>query len=178
MIVEATGKVMQVLSKIEGVSAKTGKAWEKYTYLIEQSGMRPTSLVVSVFNYGEHVGELLNMGDTVRMSLRIEAHYDLHERKHAFLMAKERLESQGYDPVNPFDNGVPDNAHWREHMRADIAMLLKCDAIFMLPGWELSKGCKLELDVASSCGIAVIIEPVQPCDYDVKKSGAETCVLP
>lgn len=71
------------------------------------------------------------------------AHYDLHERKHAFLMAKERLESQGYDPVNPFDNGVPDNAHWREHMRADIAMLLKCDAIFMLPGWELSKGCKL-----------------------------------
>lgn len=26
MIVEATGKVMQVLSKIEGVSAKTGKA--------------------------------------------------------------------------------------------------------------------------------------------------------
>ena len=29
MIVEATGKVMQVLSKIEGVSAKTGKAWEK-----------------------------------------------------------------------------------------------------------------------------------------------------
>ena len=75
MIVEATGKVMQVLSKIEGVSAKTGKAWEKYTYLIEQSGMRPTSLVVSVFNYGEHVGELLNMGDTVRMSLRIEAHF-------------------------------------------------------------------------------------------------------
>ena len=106
------------------------------------------------------------------------AHYDLHERKHAFLMAKERLESLGYDPVNPFDNGVPDNAHWREHMRADIAMLLKCDAIFMLPGWELSKGCKLELDVASSCGIAVIIEPVHPCDYDVKKSGAETCVLP
>jgi hypothetical protein len=37
--------------------------------------MRPTSLVVSVFNYGEHVGELLNMGDTVRMSLRIEAHF-------------------------------------------------------------------------------------------------------
>lgn len=37
MIVEATGKVMQVLSKIEGVSVKTGKAWEKFTYLIEQS---------------------------------------------------------------------------------------------------------------------------------------------
>lgn len=75
MIVEATGKVMQVLSKIEGVSAKTGKAWEKYTYLFEQSGMRPTSLVVSVFNYGEHVGESVNFEETVRMSLRIEAHF-------------------------------------------------------------------------------------------------------
>jgi hypothetical protein len=39
MIVEAIGKVMQVLSKIEGVSVKTGKAWEKFTYLIEQSGI-------------------------------------------------------------------------------------------------------------------------------------------
>ena len=106
------------------------------------------------------------------------AHYDLQERKQAFLMAKERLESQGYDPVNPFDNGVPDDAHWRDHMRADIAMLLECDAILMLPGWELSKGCKLELDVASSCGIAVIIETVKSCGYGVKKSGSETCVLP
>ena len=75
MIVEAPGKVMHVLSKIEGVSVKTGKACEKFTYLIEQSGMRPTSLVVSVFNYGEHVGESLNVGETVRMSLRIEAHF-------------------------------------------------------------------------------------------------------
>lgn len=73
------------------------------------------------------------------------AHYDLHERKHAFLMAKERLESQGYDPVNPFDNGVPDNAHWREHMRADIAMLLKCDAISCFPDGNCLKDASLSL---------------------------------
>lgn len=65
---------------------------------------------------------------------------------------------KGYDPVNPFKNGLPDDAHWRKHMRADIALLLGCDSIYMLRGWELSKGAKLELDVASSCGIEVLFE--------------------
>lgn len=43
-------------------------------------------------------------------------------------------------------------------MRKDIALLLDCDCIYMLRGWELSKGAKLELDVASSCGIKVLFE--------------------
>ena len=64
----------------------------------------------------------------------------------------------GHEPVNPFNNGVPDDAHWRQHMLADISMLLSCDYIYMLHGWELSKGAKLELDVASSCGIGVLYQ--------------------
>ena len=51
-----------------------------------------------------------------------------------------------------------EDADWREHMRIDIANLLCCGYIFMLKGWELSKGAKLELDVASSCGIKVLFE--------------------
>ena len=60
--------------------------------------------------------------------------------------------------MNPFENGVSQDAHWMEHMRRDIALLLECDCIYMLQGWELSKGAKLELDVASSCGIKVLFE--------------------
>ena len=86
------------------------------------------------------------------------AGYDLQERKLAFLKVEHMLESLGYEPVNPFNNGVPDDQHWRTHMRADIRMLLDCESIYMMPGWELSKGCKLELDVASSCGIRVMLE--------------------
>ena len=86
------------------------------------------------------------------------AGYDLQERKMAFLKVQHMLESLGYEVSNPFDNGVPDDAHWREHMRADIAMLLQCQSIYMMPGWEFSKGCKLELDVATSCGIRLMIE--------------------
>ena len=86
------------------------------------------------------------------------AHYDLEERRQAFDQADSFLSLKGYSPVNPFKNGLPDEAHWREHMRADIALLLGCDFIYMLQGWELSKGAKLELDVASSCGIKVLFE--------------------
>lgn len=86
------------------------------------------------------------------------AGYDLNERKLAFLKVQHMLESLGYQTANPFDNNVPDDAHWRVHMRADIGMLLHCDAIYMMPGWELSKGCKLELDVATSCGIRLMLE--------------------
>lgn len=86
------------------------------------------------------------------------AHHDIEERKAAFGHAARYLDLKGYEPVNPFDNGVPEDAHWREHMRADIALLLGCDSIYMLQGWELSKGAKLELDVASSCGIKAMFE--------------------
>lgn len=79
------------------------------------------------------------------------AHYNIDERKGAFANAEQNLRNMGFSPVNPFKNGLPDEAHWREHMRADIALLL-------LKDWELSKGAKLELDVASSCGIKVLFE--------------------
>lgn len=86
------------------------------------------------------------------------AGHDLTERKAAFGHAARFLDLKGYEPVNPFDNGVPESAHWREHMKADIKLLLDCEYIYMLMGWEMSKGAKLELDVATSCGIKVLFE--------------------
>lgn len=84
------------------------------------------------------------------------AHNDLAERKAAFKAAERELAEMGFAPVNPFDNGVPQEAHYTHHMRADIGLLVGCDYIYMLRGWELSKGAKLEHDVATSCGIKVL----------------------
>lgn len=89
------------------------------------------------------------------------AHYDLEERKATFGRAERYLDIKGYEPVNPFKNGLPEDAHWQDHMRVDIANLLRCDAIYMLQGFEMSKGAKLELDVATSCGIRVMFEGQQ-----------------
>ena len=83
------------------------------------------------------------------------AHHDIGERMRAFLRAAEHVKAQGGTPVNPFDNNVPVNADWREHMKADIHTLTECDGILMLKGWEQSKGAKLEFDVATSCGLEV-----------------------
>ena len=86
------------------------------------------------------------------------AHHKIEERKATFAQAACELSERGFEPVNPFENGVPEDAHWKEHMKADIGMLVGCDYIYMLRGWELSKGAKLEFDVASSSGINVMFQ--------------------
>lgn len=40
-------------------------------------------------------------------------------------------------------------------LEADIAALRKCDAIFMLRGWETSEGARRELGVALEMGVPV-----------------------
>lgn len=86
------------------------------------------------------------------------AHHDINERMAAFRGAAEAVERMGFKPVNPFDNGLPQSADWHKHMLVDIGLLLQCDYIYMLDGWWHSKGAKLELDVATSCGITPIFQ--------------------
>lgn len=86
------------------------------------------------------------------------AHYDMEERKAAFNAAAKRLREQGYEPLNPFENGLEQPGDWRLHMKVDIRTLVSCQYIYMLKGWWLSKGAKLELDVATSCGLKPLFE--------------------
>lgn len=39
------------------------------------------------------------------------AHYNIDERKGAFANAEQNLRNMGFSPVNPFKNGLPDEAH-------------------------------------------------------------------
>lgn len=85
------------------------------------------------------------------------AHRDIEEQKaHAADVAKRM--SHFYEIANPFYNGVPEDAHPSQHMRADFKMLLDCDAIFMCKGWEDSEGCLAEFYVATKCHIEVLYE--------------------
>lgn len=74
----------------------------------------------------------------------------------AFNEAETRLKEQGYEVVNPLNNGLPRESKWNEHMRADLKLLLDCDAIHMLNGWEYSKGASLEYDLAIDLGFKLI----------------------
>lgn len=46
-------------------------------------------------------------------------------------------------------------------VRASLRMMLDCDAILLLPGWETSRGARIERDVAEACGMAVLFVPVE-----------------
>ena len=60
-----------------------------------------------------------------------------------------------FEVVNPLDNKLEYDVHWSKHMKVDIAMLIECDAIYMCKDWQWSHGCKLEHDIATSCGLDV-----------------------
>ena len=82
----------------------------------------------------------------------------IEEVKEKFIKADKYLKTFGYEVVSPFDNGLLDEAPWQEHMIADIAMLLPCDAIYMLPDWGDSKGAMIEKYIAQMQGKGIMYE--------------------
>lgn len=76
--------------------------------------------------------------------------------KQIFKNASEKLTNEGYIAVNPFDNGIEESASWRDHMKADIKMLMDCDAIYLLDGYRNSKGAMIEYDLARILGLEII----------------------
>lgn len=65
--------------------------------------------------------------------------------KAKFEWAKTCLERYGYIVVTPFENGLPDDASYEDHLKADFKLINKCDAIALMPGWAESLGCMLEI---------------------------------
>lgn len=75
-----------------------------------------------------------------------------------FKKAESELIEKGHYPVNPLNNGLDNTASWLEHMRADIRLLLDCDAIYMMVGWPDSRGAIIEKQLAQNLGLKVFIQ--------------------
>jgi hypothetical protein len=73
----------------------------------------------------------------------------------AFEVAAIALRLHGYESHNPRESTVPDDAPWADHLRADIANLIACDGVAVLPGWECSRGASLEVSIAQALGMIV-----------------------
>ena len=80
------------------------------------------------------------------------------EAKEMFHKKEIELQSQNFEVVNPFDNGLVKDAPWDAHMKADILALLTCDCIYMLKTWKNSKGARLEHKIAFELGMGVIYQ--------------------
>lgn len=74
----------------------------------------------------------------------------------AFHTAARVLRAEGHDVVNPAEINADPSAGWLECMRKDICALSTCDAIYLLQGWENSRGARLEARIAEGLGFQVI----------------------
>lgn len=66
----------------------------------------------------------------------------------AFNAEAERLRALGFQVVNPADLNA-DGTPWQQCMRIDLAAMLTCDTIAMLPRWQESRGATLEFVIAT-----------------------------
>ena len=71
---------------------------------------------------------------------------------------KKLISFKGYEPVTPFDVSPDSNASYAEHMGRDIQALLECDAVYFCRGWQDSKGCQAEYEVAKIYGKQMVFE--------------------
>lgn len=89
--------------------------------------------------------------------------------KPAFNAAAAALREAGYTVFNPVNNGVPENARWATHMRADIVGLMGCYGLCYLPGWFDSRGAKLEMQIAQELEITCA-----PLEFWIEHAKAST----
>lgn len=85
--------------------------------------------------------------------------------KRKFDEAHSYFADSGYEVISPVDlssftehsmKNDGSECTWEDYLRTDISFLLTCDIIALLPGWENSRGSRLEKHIADELGISVV----------------------
>lgn len=82
----------------------------------------------------------------------------------AFYDAERKLQSLGFETLTPagFKQSNPES--WVSCMKLDIVELMKADAVLALPGYERSKGAKIEIGIARDLEMPVYFPPYHLSD--------------
>lgn len=89
----------------------------------------------------------------------------------AFFEAERQLEELGYEVINPAHNdgatvqdalqsaGTPESPNnlWSYYMKRDLPQVMNVDMLCVLPGWQTSKGARLEVTVARAIGLPLMV---------------------
>ena len=86
----------------------------------------------------------------------------------AFHAAAATLRAQGHVVINPAEVDLGPDATWVDYMRVHLAEIARrVTQVFVLPGWESSRGAQLEVHVARALGLPVAPAPA-PVDPDAE----------
>lgn len=107
---------------------------------------------------------------TVYVAGPMRGHEDFNHP--AFDRQAEVLRIQGWEVINPadmdreiqgFETYEDDSEFLREALRRDfVALCERCTAIYMMSGWESSKGAKAEWAIAKALSLAIFYEAPLP----------------
>ena len=68
------------------------------------------------------------------------------------------LRHEGFTVISPAEIDPDPSREWADCLRRDLPEMLKCDTIYLLKGWDKSKGARLEHHIAEALGMTVIFE--------------------
>lgn len=74
----------------------------------------------------------------------------------AFNTMAAQLRAEGFEVENPAENPAPACGSWLGYMRLSLAQMVTCDQVTTLPGWEQSKGARIEVELARVLGLPVM----------------------
>ena len=109
-----------------------------------------------------------------------------------FNAAEAQLKAEGCDVINPLRIATRLQAEhpelvdpakhtadeiWREYIKADLAELVKCNAVYMLSNWEHSEGATFEHTVARGLRLPIRYE-VEPQHREIKEAIEATMGVP
>lgn len=80
--------------------------------------------------------------------------------ENSFIAAEIDLKNDGWEVINPavVNNSMPKSTTFDEYMKLCLIMLDMADAIYLLSGWEESRGARMEYDRARKAGKIILKE--------------------